>query len=106
MCFLHRHALSNKVPAYFSKSANSINKKLGSTNSNTYKIKTSKTPIFDETPLVISKEQGFFVTVVSRKSQRPFSFSTGNVSEETDGTASSVALLFFGKASWKIEIEL
>lgn len=46
LCFPHRQALSNKIPAYFSKSANSINKNLGSTSNNTYKIKTSKKTYF------------------------------------------------------------
>lgn len=51
---------------------------------------SEKLPVLGEGALAISREQGFFVTAVSRRSQRKFSFSEGNVSREADGTISMV----------------
>lgn len=47
-------------------------------------------PVLGEGALAISKEQGFFVTAMSVRSHRKFSFSEGNVSREADGTISIV----------------
>lgn len=47
-------------------------------------------PVLGEGALAISKEQGFFVTAVSVRSHRKFSFSEENVSREADGTISIV----------------
>lgn len=47
-------------------------------------------PVLGVGALAISKEQGFFVTAVSVRSHRKFSFSEENVSREADGTISIV----------------